>query len=520
MALRLLLCWSVLLTPVGGQARAAAPAPSQDSGFNVQDVEAILKQRVEKKLTRGIAVALIAPDGKIEIVTAGHSGNASRAAVDGDTLFEIGSITKVFTATLLAQMVEEGKVKLDSKVRDVLPQRNWRTPGVGDVTLLQLTTHTSGLPRLPDEWKFTSSMLLSIRNPYANYSLNDMWTYVQNKEHEAKNDYPSEYSNLGVGLLGEVLAEKEGVSFEALVERRILKPLGMTWSGVRTASVREAFLAVGHSTSLSPQPYWDIPSLQGAGALRSSVSEMAKFIHAQMRGTLAGATATQAQRVKSSEQRGVGMGWAISRKHNDELLWHNGGTGGFRTFAGFSRVSGKGVVVLSNAAIDTDDIGLHLLNSEFKLQDNPKRVATFHVILGTAFGIAMILRTWFATAPIRPVAPVASDASQLAKVRTLRDKFVDWRAKKRIESRNGLFWMVVELTGMIVLGNLIGLWDWLAVEWRMAYLGIGGALLAWTIWKLRHLPWRDPAPRGSRLERYLERVVSVFLLGLIVWNFM
>lgn len=489
------------------------------TGWNVQEVEALLKRRVEQKLTRGIAVALIAPDGKVEVVAAGDSGNASRPIVDGDTLFEIGSITKVFTATLLAQSVEEGLVKLDSTVREVLPHRGLQTPGVGDVTLAQLATHTSGLPRLPDDWHFTRSTLTSFRNPYANYSTDDLWSYLQNKTHEPRADYPSEYSNLGTGLLGQVLAEREGTNYEALVERRLLKPLGMTWSGIRTSAAREQFLAVGHSALLNRQPYWDLPAFQGAGALRSSVSEMAKFIHAHTRGSLAGAGATHTERVKISEHRGIALGWAISRRYSDEILWHNGGTGGFRTFAGFSRVSGRGVVVLSNTAIEVDDIGLHLLNGEFKIQANPRRINWTYVVIGVVLGTAMLLRVWFATDPARPkaAAPAGAEAERPPK-RTLRERFAEARARKRITSKVELFWMVLEILSLLGLCYIIGIWDWVSVAGRAIYLVLGGTMLLWTIWRLRHLPWRDASQTGSRAARYFSRFLTIGFLAIVVWN--
>jgi D-alanyl-D-alanine-carboxypeptidase/D-alanyl-D-alanine-endopeptidase len=518
MTFRLLLCWAVLLAPPWGLVRAVTPELPR-AEWTIPEVEALLKRRVAQNATRGIAVALIAPDGKIDIVTAGHSGNAARPNVDGDTLYEIGSITKVFTATILAQSVEEGGVKFDAKVREVLPDRAWRSPGVGDVTLTQLSTHTSGLPRVPGEWRFVRGMLFAFRNPYAHYSANDLWTYVQNMEHEPRRDHEFAYSNLGAGLLGQVLAAKEGTTYEAMVERRILKPLGMTWSGIRTAPGRESYLAVGHSASLIPQSYWDIPALPGAGALRSSASEMAKFILANLRGTLAGANAAHGERMKLGTDRAFGLGWGISRAHRDEILWHNGGTGGFRTFAGFSRQSGRGVVVLSNVSVDVDDLGFHLLNREFELVEDPRRLSWFSVLIGLSMASALVVRTWFATDP-PPVAaePGAENAKQGWK-RNLRARFAKWRNRQRVESKITLFWTLLNILIIAIVLYLLGPWEWLGPAVRTAILVIAALLVLRMVWKLRHLPWRGPAPRGSRVARYIEYALCVVVLAVFAWNF-
>lgn len=332
------------------------------------EVHAILAKRIADKKARGIAVALIAADGTVRFVSAGDSGQVARAKIDADTVFEIGSITKTFTGTLLAQAVTSGEIALNGKVRDYAPAqykfRDSSRGSAGDITLLQLATHTSGLPRLPLSMAFAFAMLRDPGNPYKNYSIDAMWKFVADEKTDTTKTHPSQYSNLGVGLLGDLLAHKAGLSYAALVKRQILDPLAMTNtdSGDNLSPNPAPHLAIGHSEKLNVVSYWTFGAMSGAGALRSSTRDMARYINAQKSGTLAGAFAAQSPHARVSDQMDVGLCWMILKRHNDEIVWHNGGTGGFRSFAGFSKKSGLGVVVLSNSANDVDDIGIHLLN--------------------------------------------------------------------------------------------------------------------------------------------------------------
>ncbi len=331
------------------------------------NVQAILDKRVSDKKALGLIVALISKDGSVQFVSAGQSGQVALKEIDADTIFEIGSITKTFTGTILAQMVSSGEVALDSKVRQYAPpQYKFReSKSAGDITLLQLATHTSGLPRLPISIAFGVAMALDFDNPYKNYPLDAMWKFIADEKIDVSATFPSAYSNLGVGLLGDLLAHKAALSYQALVKRQILDPLMMVDTAMgdvvvtKTAAPR---LAIGHTDKLKPTAYWTFGSMGGAGGLRSSARDMARYIDAQKNGKLAGATNAQTIRAKVNDNMDIGLTWMNLKRHGDEIVWHNGGTGGFRSFAGFSKISGLGVVVLSNTAISVDDIGVHLLN--------------------------------------------------------------------------------------------------------------------------------------------------------------
>ena len=327
----------ILMVCLLGLTWSHAQTPPQAMPPTDDQVLTILQQRIDKNAARGIAVVLLDLDGSVRFLSKGQSGNPARPQIDADTLFEIGSITKVFTSTVLAQRAAQGDLGLDTRLDEVMGAKPaWANPGVGAVTLRQLATHTSGLPRLPLDANFLGGMVRSLHNPYANYSEADMWTYVRQLPLEVKLDRPVAYSNLGVGLLGQALASLDKMSYSDMVTARILAPLGMTATGIGLSTDRVPFMAQGHNASLLPVPLWDLPSMPGAGALRSSTRDMARFLQAHMQGTLAGASATHSAQVRIDDTQSVALGWFIEQRHGEEIHWHNGGTGGFRTFAGFN----------------------------------------------------------------------------------------------------------------------------------------------------------------------------------------
>jgi serine-type D-Ala-D-Ala carboxypeptidase/endopeptidase len=335
-------------------------------------IRSLMDARVQGSSAKGYSLALIDADGTVRFLSAGSSGNAAREAIDADTIFEIGSITKTFTGTLLAQLQEEGKLKPEATVRDIaartLPKAKLLPGGAGDIRLEALATHTSGMPRLPGSIRFYTNMLANPGNPYSGYSRDHLWSYLSDYKHDAGKTHPAAYSNLGMGLLGDLLALQEVTDFNSLVQRRIAEPLGLKDTAQDTAPAARNRLAVGHDTKLKPVSYWDLAALAGAGGLRASARDMALYLKAQQAGSLPGSRAAQQPRVKMGEYSQVGYAWITTRRHGDEIVWHNGGTGGFRSFMGFSKVSGRGVVLLTNSAHDQDELAMHLLNAASPLK--------------------------------------------------------------------------------------------------------------------------------------------------------
>ncbi len=330
-------------------------------------IQALIQSRVDEKRAVGMVVGVIEADGSTRVFAAGEAGPGTQA-LSAKSVFEIGSITKVFTAILLADMVAKGEVAFDDPVAKYLPKGEVTMPTRGgrEITLLSLSTHRSALPRMPDNFSPADAT-----NPYADYTLDQMYEFLSN--HELRRDIgtEAEYSNLGMGLLGHVLARASNSSYEELVHERILNPLGMSNTAITLNDGMQHWLAKGHDQAGNVVSNWDIPTLAGAGALRSNVNDMVTFIAANM--GPAESPLEEAMRVSHvvrqdfSGGMDIGLNWIIMTGSDNRVIWHNGGTGGYHAFAGFDPDRSIAVVVLSNSTNDIDDIGLHLINPNAKL---------------------------------------------------------------------------------------------------------------------------------------------------------
>ena len=338
------------------------------AGITDDEIRAILRERIDvAKKSVGIVVGLVDDKG-VRIISYGKPNKTGDKAVNGDSVFEIGSVSKVFTATLLADMVERGEVSLSDPISKYLP-RTVKTPTRNgkEITLLDLSTQTSGLPRLPGN--FTPR---DVQNPYADYSVEQLYAFLSSYTLTRDIGSKYEYSNLGVGLLGHILALRAGKDYETLVRMRIFQPLKMNNSGIKLTPEMQAHLAGGHNPALLPVPNWDLPTLAGAGALRSTVNDMLKFVAANLGLNKSPLLVAMQMTHQSRHDTGtpdleIGLNWHILKKFETPIVWHNGGTGGYHSFIGFDPKAGKGVVVLSNSTNDVDDIGRHLLVSQYPL---------------------------------------------------------------------------------------------------------------------------------------------------------
>ena len=297
------------------------------------------------------------------VVAYGNLAKGDPRTLDGDTIFEIGSVSKVFTSLLLADMVNRKEVALDDPAAKYLPENVKMPERSGkSITLLDLSTHSSGLPPLPSNLKPKDP-----RNPYADYSVDDLYQFLSGYTLPRDPGSEFEYSNLGAGLLGHLLACRAGTDYESLIRSRITQPLGMPDTGITLSSSMKQRMATGHNAMLAPVANWDLPTLAGAGALRSSANDMLTFLEAFLgykESPLAPAMKAMLEVRRPAGQAKIGLGWFISSAHDREIAWHDGGTGGFRSFVGYDPKERIGVVVLSNAStpIGVYDIGIHLLN--------------------------------------------------------------------------------------------------------------------------------------------------------------
>jgi serine-type D-Ala-D-Ala carboxypeptidase/endopeptidase len=353
-------------------ARAAFPQAPPDA-----EIRKILADRVGPE-NAGIAivVGVIEPKGR-RIVAYGSPAKDDKRPLNGDTIFEIGSMTKVFTSLVLMDMVQKGEVALTDPVAKYLPatvkvpERNGK-----QITLQDLSTQSSGLPRMPTNFHPKDET-----NPYVDYTPELLYQFLSGYTLTRDIGSKYEYSNLGVGLLGHALSRRAGMSYEAMVKSRVCDPLDMNSTRVAFSPDMKARLAIGHDADGKAVANWDLNALSGAGALRSSANDILTFLAANLGYTKTPLAAAMAQEISIRRPTGnpdleIAYAWHIQTKNGNSIIWHNGGTGGYRTYMGFDPKTRVGVVVLSNisTAAGTDDIGRHLLDASYPLIKTPKEV--------------------------------------------------------------------------------------------------------------------------------------------------
>jgi serine-type D-Ala-D-Ala carboxypeptidase/endopeptidase len=207
-------------------------------------------------------------------------------------------------------------------------------------------------------------------NPYEDYTVERLYDYLSHCILTKKPGESFEYSNVGMGLLGHILSIRSGQSYEELIHTLITSQLDIANTSISLTDEMSRNFATGHHLGHTVG-YWDIPGLAGAGALRSNVKDMSRFLAANM--ALSQSPLTKIMQQCHEQQCTVstdcafGFGWVLSNSNHAELIWHDGGTGGFRTFLGFNPKLQRGVVILSNSTEDwPDEFGVLLLNPEYK----------------------------------------------------------------------------------------------------------------------------------------------------------
>lgn len=285
----------------------------------------------------------------------GRLSRKGKQDVDGDTIFEIGSISKVFTTTILCRTIRDGKIKLSDTLAEVLGKEIKLTPTVAKITIEELATHTSGLPRMPLNHKPKT-----IADPYVDYGREQLFDFMANFNVNEKSKGRVEYSNLGMGLLGTVLEIVLDKKYEVLVSELVTKPLSMK---ATASNGQGANQATGHSGKLAVSP-WKFNALAGAGDLVSTANNMLMFGRAclnQDDGEIGKAIGMASRmRAKVSDEMRVGLGWHSFEKDKRQVIWHNGGTGGFSSFLGFEKSTNRMffAVVNSNGP-EVTPLGFH-----------------------------------------------------------------------------------------------------------------------------------------------------------------
>lgn len=323
-----------------------------------QHIDPIVAPLLAKRKNLGVVVGICQSD-RMSIFSYGQTSSNNTLPPNSKTLFEIGSITKVFTTTLLASLVAEGKLNYNDPVCQLLPELSNLSP---EITLLRLATHTSGLPRLPNNLMW--SEFKNPANPYLNYKVSDLYAYLSRYKHNSKQFGKIYYSNLGMGLLGHILAQKLGISYEEAIVKYICDRLDLSDTRITLTKEQQERLAPGHTANGKPTSNWDLPTLAGAGAMRSTAEDMLKFIAANIdsENTDNGKIFADTHEIRipaSGDSRliGIGLGWFVYKLTNNErCYWHNGGTGGYQSYIAFVKNQKLGLVVLANHGIGFWDI--------------------------------------------------------------------------------------------------------------------------------------------------------------------
>jgi CubicO group peptidase (beta-lactamase class C family) len=247
-----------------------------------------LKQRIEKlgaeylaKRPNAAVVVGVYQRGTNSVTGFGRVSAANRATPDGETIFEIGSITKVFTAVALAQLVNEGQVKLEDPISRFLPEGATAPQKDGrEICLVHLATHSSGLPRLPDDLLSSAKDEL---NPYVDYQPANLYQSLSSLELKSAPGQKMFYSNFGYGVLGHLLELKTGKPYETLVREIVCAPLAMSNTVIELSAEQQDRLSPGHDPKGNVVPNWDFAALAPAGAFRSTANDLLKFVEANLR---------------------------------------------------------------------------------------------------------------------------------------------------------------------------------------------------------------------------------------------
>jgi len=354
---------SFLLVGLAGGCIGTPKAQTQDA-----ELAAPLRERLRHE-GMGFAAAFI--DGtSVRFAGAGRRTLAFDTPPDADTLFEYGSITKTFTALLLADMANKRELELDGPVEAALPDKLKLRDSAGvPITWADLATHRSGLPRLPDNLTTASAL-----DPYADYARADLLAFIAAWKPQRKRDTLWDYSNAGYGLLGEALSLRAGKPYPALLAERVLRPLGLTDILLNLKGPVAPGLAPGHDAALRPAPNWRFDAMASAGALVGSARSLARYAQAAL-GVFdhplqeAFKLAMKPRAEGPNARNPIGLGWITAPVLDRRVVLHDGRTAGYASSLVIDADTRRAALVLSNAAVEVNDIAVHLLDARAPLRD-------------------------------------------------------------------------------------------------------------------------------------------------------
>lgn len=377
------------------------PKPSLQKKIEEQKIFKItdkLKETIQSlvnnnKTNAAIVVGLVDPNGT-QFYGYGNMSNANPITVDKDTIFAIGSITKVFTTILLADMVNSGLVNLDDPIEKYFPPSVKAPTYNGQkITLENLATHTSGLPEFPgshcvsnfngtDDEDSLQARLFFIECD-KNYTFDQLYQDLSNTTLTSEPGLKFEYSTFGISLLGHILALKSGISYDRLLEERILNVLGMNSTSIVLSDAQKSRLAIGHLNG-QELPFWNTSRpIAPAGGLHSSVADMLKFASANLGliDTKINTAMKESHIIIHDSRLGkafsnnytayVSLGWIIATDFGIQIVEHNGETvDGYNSFIALNTSKERGIVIIASAS----SIDIDIANIVFGPRDDLSRL--------------------------------------------------------------------------------------------------------------------------------------------------
>lgn len=339
--------------------------------ITAENAERVMERDLAEALKSGVLAPGTGVGVSIGVVVHGARCVFSLGAARPDSIFEIGSITKTFTALILAQMVQQGMVKYDEPVRELLPRGTVDKPEGAEITLVDLATQHSGLPRMPGNFSPADP-----GNPFADYDAAKLYAFLRQHGVGKTGDPAYLYSNLGFGLLGHVLAVRSGMKYPELLKKEVLSPLRLTDTMVALSVVQQARFVQGHDGGGRPAHAWDLDALAGAGSIRSTAGDMLTYVSANLRpesvaksstpqGRTLAAAIKETHKLRGDAFGGQKIGLAWHYIPETGTYWHNGATGGYSSYAFFNFEGDYAGVVLLNETLGpkgsfADRIGEHL----------------------------------------------------------------------------------------------------------------------------------------------------------------
>ncbi|MEJ5056328.1 serine hydrolase domain-containing protein [Sphingobacterium sp. MYb382] len=332
-------------------------------------IDSVANTYAKQQNTQSLAIGVFHNNSyKSYFYGATHKGGTTLPTEN--TIYEIGSITKVFTSVLLADLVTKNQIQLDDPIIKYLPDSLAGNPDLRKITFKELANHSAGLPRLPANLDKVPGF--NMNDPYASYDRKALFSFLKSYKAKPEEIGQYAYSNLGTALLGELVAIISKKTYMQCVKDVILTPLQMTSTTDKPDAKNVNFIPV-YNEKGEAVPAWNFLAMAPAGGLKSSLRDMMLFAVEQFKMPLNGLqnamALTREFTMATPHNIDLGLAWHMSMADQGVYFWHNGGTGGSRSFIGLSPDTKTAIVALSNSAESVDEISIAILEKLMETKD-------------------------------------------------------------------------------------------------------------------------------------------------------